>query len=117
MRSNTRLYEGTEKYAAAISSLFNPQTARADLLSCSVSSPNTIELAWRLEGTITQGGIPFKFKPYTGKTVYTASEETGRIVSQAETWDVSQLDVFVSLFFPSFGAPPAPRAEVLRSRM
>ena len=79
-----------------------------------MNDDDTIELLWRLEGVITQGGFQFKFKPYTGKTVYTLSNQTGKIVRQDETWDISQLDVFVGLFFPQFGAPAAPPADVLR---
>jgi hypothetical protein len=78
--------------------------------------PQTIELRWRLEGTIKQAGLSFKFKPYTGTTLYTTDERTGLIVNQDESWDISTLDVFVSLFVPSFGFPAAPPAEVLRAQ-
>ena len=56
-------------------------------------------------------------KPYTGSTVYTTEKRTGKIVKQAETWDNSVLDVFISIFNKSFGAPPAPPADELRSRV
>jgi hypothetical protein len=109
-------FAGTEKYAAAVASIFSPDTAHADLIRCRIVGPQTIKLDWRLEGTIRQGGLTFKFKPYTGTTLYTTDERTGLIVSQDEAWDISQLDVFVSLFLPSFGAPPAPPADVLRGQ-
>lgn len=107
---------GTEKYADAVASIFSPETARADLIKCAVTGPRTIELSWRLAGVITQGGAAIRFKPYTGSTVYTMSARSGKIEQQEETWDISRLDVFVSLFFPSFGAPPAPPIEELRAR-
>lgn len=109
-------HAGTEKYASAVASIFSPDTARADLIKCSVRDNETIELLWRLEGVITQGGFQFKFKPYTGKTVYTLSSESGKIVRQDETWDISQLDVLVGLFFPQLGPPAAPPADVLRQK-
>jgi len=107
---------GTEKYASAVASIFSPETAQADLIKCTIKDDKTIELLWRLEGVISQGGFQFKFKPYTGKTVYSLSDETGKIVRQDETWDISQLDVFVGLFFPQLGAPAAPPAGELRQK-
>lgn len=99
-----------------MASIFSPETAKADLIKCSIKDDNTIELLWRLEGVISQGGFQFKFKPYTGKTVYSISNQTGKIVRQDETWDISQLDVFVGLFFPKLGAPAAPPADELRQK-
>jgi hypothetical protein len=49
-----------------------------------------------------------RIKPYTGTTVYTVDESSGKITGHTETWDISALDAFVSTLFPSFGAPPAP---------
>lgn len=109
-------FAGTQKYADAVASIFSPDTAKADLITCKIASPSTIELTWRLEGVISQAGVDFKFKPYTGKTVYTLSKDTGKVLRQDETWDISQLDVFVGLFFPQFGAPAAPPADVLRQQ-
>jgi hypothetical protein len=47
-------------------------------------------------------------KPYTGTTVYTVDDSTGKITAHTETWDISALDAFVSTLLPGFGAPPAP---------
>jgi hypothetical protein len=49
--------------------------------------------------------------------VYTLSPSSGKVVRQNETWDVSQLDVFLGLFFPQLGAAAAPAAEVLRQQV
>lgn len=52
------------------------------------------------------GQLPIK--PYTGTTVYTVDESSGKITGHTETWDISALDAFVSTLVPGFGAPPAP---------
>lgn len=52
------------------------------------------------------GNLPIK--PYTGTTVYTVDESSGKITAHTETWDISALDAFVSTLVPGFGAPPAP---------
>lgn len=114
MAQGARVRTGREKYASAVASIFSPETARADLISCQITSPNQIDMRWRLEGSIRQAGLNFHFKPYTGSTTYVTSSETGQIVKQIESWDISRLDVFVSLFNPSFGAQPAPPVEQLR---
>ena len=78
-------------------------------------------LRWRLEGRLRAGGLAIK--PYTGTTTYTiaggggaATDDDGsssssseiKITRHEETWDISALDAFASVLFPSFGAPPAP---------
>lgn len=52
------------------------------------------------------GNLPIK--PYTGTTVYSVDESSGKIAAHTETWDISALDAFVSTLVPGFGAPPAP---------
>jgi hypothetical protein len=52
------------------------------------------------------GNLPIK--PYTGTTVYTLDERSGRVTQHTESWDISALDAFVSTLLPGFGAPPAP---------
>ncbi|KAG2433110.1 hypothetical protein HYH02_012813 [Chlamydomonas schloesseri] len=95
---------GVERYAQALQALFDPAASRADLISLRPTGPDTLELRWRLEGSLKVGGL--RIKPYTGTTVYTIRD--GRVVRHEETWDISTLDAFVSTFIPSFGAPPAP---------
>lgn len=98
--------KGVEPYTKAVAALFDPEVSKADLLSSSVSGPNSITLRWRLEGRLKIGQLPIK--PYTGTTVYTVDESSGKITGHTETWDISALDAFVSTLIPSFGAPPAP---------
>ncbi|KAG2435909.1 hypothetical protein HXX76_007104 [Chlamydomonas incerta] len=95
---------GVEPYAKALQTLFDPATSRADLISLRPTGPDTLELRWRLEGSLKVGGL--RIKPYTGTTLYTIAG--GKVVRHEETWDISTLDAFVSTFIPSFGAPPAP---------
>ena len=97
--------------------LFSPETSSVDLLSSKITAPEEITIKWRLAGVIKQLGVTFTFKPYTGQTVYELDAVTGLITRQTETWDTSILDVFASIFIPSFGAPPAPPADELRRRM
>jgi hypothetical protein len=63
-----------------------------------------------------RAGIPFTMKPYTGKTRMTTDPKTGKIQEHIESWDTSAVDVFVSIFWKGFGAPPAPPAEELKRR-
>jgi hypothetical protein len=64
-------------YVRALQVLFDPATSRADLISIAVTGPNTVDLRWRLEGSLKLGGL--KIKPYTGTTVYTISDD-GKVV-------------------------------------
>lgn len=96
---------GVKKYSEAVANLFDAATSRADLISIEVQDRRTVRLRWRLEGTLKLGNL--RIKPYTGTTVYSTNEQ-GRVVRHVETWDISPLDVFVSLVNPNFGVPPAP---------
>jgi hypothetical protein len=107
---------GRESHGKAVASLFCPATSRVDLISSRIVDKRTIKVTWRLEGVISQLGIPFQMKPYTGKTMMVTDPITGKIVSHWETWDTSAVDVFFSIFWKGFGAPPAPPAEELRRR-
>ena len=66
---------------------------------------DAIELKWRFEATLNVPTHP-KIKPYTGTTMYHITN--GMIDRHIETWDISALDAFISVFIPSFGAPAAP---------
>lgn len=98
--------KGVEPYTKAVAALFDPEVSKADLISSEVSGSNSITLRWRLEGKLKIGNLPIK--PYTGTTVYTIDEDSGKITGHTETWDISALDAFVSTLLPGFGAPPAP---------
>ena len=71
-----------------------------------MADEHTITSKWRFDAAINIPGKP-RIKPYTGATKYVISND-GLVEQHIETWDISALDAFVSLIFPSFGAPPAP---------
>lgn len=41
--------------------------------------------------------------------------QDGRVGRHEERWDISSADAFISTLIPSYGAPPAPPVEQLRS--
>lgn len=49
------LCAGVEPYTKAVAALFDPSVSKADLISSSVSGPNSITLRWRLEGKLKIG--------------------------------------------------------------
>ena len=71
-----------------------------------MADAHTITSRWRFDAAIKIPGRP-RIKPYTGSTKYVISND-GLVEQHIETWDISALDAFVSLIFPSFGTPPAP---------
>jgi len=71
-----------------------------------VVDDHTIDIRWRFDAGTNLPGHP-RLKPYTGNTTYIINSD-GLVRKQTETWDISVIDAFVSTFFPSFGAPPAP---------
>ena len=71
-----------------------------------VTDPHTISSRWRFDAAINFPGKP-RIKPYTGSTKYVINDQ-GLIQQHIESWDISTLDAFLSIFVPSFGAPPAP---------
>lgn len=97
--------KGVDPYMEAVAQLFDPAASRADLISLDIEDDHTLKLKWRLAGKLQLGDL--SFKPYTGTTLYVTGPD-GLISQHTETWDISPVDVFVSLFFPAFGIPPAP---------
>ncbi|BDA40993.1 hypothetical protein COCOBI_01-6480 [Coccomyxa sp. Obi] len=104
--------KGPGTYSKAVAALFDHETSRADLISIEVTDPQTITSRWRFDAAINFPGKP-RIKPYTGSTRYIIKD--GLIQQHIETWDISTLDAFVSIFIPSFGAPPAPPVARIRS--
>lgn len=107
---------GLAKYTDATGNLFYRPQSHVDLLGIGVVDGEKIRAHWRLEGALN---LPWKptIKPYTGSTLYTF-DERGLVMSHVEEWSISAFDAFASTLFPStsFGAPPAPSAEILLKR-
>ena len=74
-----------------------------------IQDPHTITTRWRFAASLNVPGKP-KLKPYTGSTRYSTNAE-GLVYEHVEEWDISALDAFVSILFPSFGADPAPPVD------
>ena len=98
--------KGVGPYTTAVAKLFDPAKSKADLISLKAVDPQTLVLRWRLAATLNVPGSP-AIKPYTGTTRY-ITNSSGLVSQHLEEWDISALDAFVSVLFPSFGAPPAP---------
>jgi hypothetical protein len=101
-----------QRYSDALRGLFDPSSSRIDLIELRQHGDRSFIADWRLEGALQLPWHP-AIKPFTGSTLYELDEE-GLICSHTETWSISALDAFVSVFFPSWGAAPAESVEQLR---
>jgi hypothetical protein len=105
---------GLRKYQSAASQLFDRKVSRADILGSFIDEDEqSITVRWRLEGVLNLPWHP-TMKPWTGSTTYYLDEDH-LICRHIEKWDISAIDAFVSLLFPSFriGAPPAARPDFM----
>jgi len=107
---------GIRKYAEGVRKIFNQETARAEILSTTVSTekPNIITCTWRLSGKVDIGpGLTIK--PYIVETDFTVDEETGLVVFQEDRFDLPGWDILLSALFPfligKLTAEPAPAPE------
>ena len=107
---------GIEAYARGVQKIFNQETARAEIISTTVSTdaPNMITCTWRLSGNVNIGpGLTIK--PYIVYTDFTVDPHTGLIVFQQDRFDSPQWDILLSSLFPwtigKITAPPAPPVE------
>lgn len=98
---------GWKFYSDAVKTLFDADQSKADLISLEVLDGGDVQLKWRLEGVIKPWPGHPSIKPYTGVTHY-VQDSDGLISKHLETWDTSIIDVFLSVFWKGFGAPPAP---------
>lgn len=103
---------GVRKWAQATAGLFDQSVSRVDLTRIAVVGDYEVRADWRLEGVLN---LPWKppIKPYTGSTIYKFNQR-GLIYEHLEEWSISALDAFVSVVWPSFGAPPAPPLSATR---
>ena len=80
---------GLKRYILAVSSLFEPETSRADLLSIRTISTSEIRMEWVLEGQLQLPWKPY-IPPVRGTTKYRVNSE-GLVDLHDETWSVSPL--------------------------
>lgn len=110
---------GYEEYCRAVRRLFDQETARCELVCCSVTSPNTIVLLWRNSGRVNLGPLQVDLKPYLVTTTLKADPDDGNlIVEQVDEFESDPLGLVlyqVPLLRPLAG-PPAPSVNVLKQQ-
>lgn len=101
-----------QRYSDALRGLFDPSSSRIELIELRQDGERRFVADWRLEGALQ---LPWRpaIKPFTGSTLYELNED-GLVISHTETWDISALDAFVSVIYPSWGAPAAASVHELR---
>ena len=106
--------QGIRDYARGVQKIFDPATARADILSTQVNperGPHSITCTWRLSGKVNIGG-GINIKPYIVYTDFTVDPADGCIVFQEDRFDLPSWDILLSALLPfTIGivtAPPAP---------
>jgi hypothetical protein len=104
---------GIKEYALGVYTVFNQETARAQIISTVVNSEKdqTITCTWRLSGRVDIGpGL--EIKPFIVITDFTVDPVSGLIVLQEDRFDLPQWDILLSALFPfltgKLTAPPAP---------
>jgi hypothetical protein len=105
---------GIRDYARGVQKIFDPSTARADILSTQINlerGENVITCTWRLSGKVNIGpGI--NIKPYIVYTDFTVDPSDGLIVFQEDRFDLPSWDILLSALIPFvigiITAPPAP---------
>jgi len=110
---------GIETYARGVRKIFDPKTARAQIISTKVNetaTKPTITCTWRLSGNVNLG---LTIKPYIVYSDLTVDEATGLVTSQEDRFDLPSWDILLSALFPfligSVTAPPAP--EVVKRNL
>ena len=110
---------GYEQYCRQVRRLFDQETARCELVCCSVTAPDTITVLWRNSGRVNIGSVGVTLKPYVVTTKLKMDPNDGNLI-------VSQVDEFASdsaglllyqipILRPLAGAP-APSVDVLRQQ-
>lgn len=111
---DVKITGGIRGYADGVRRLFDPATARAEVLSTQVNTnvTNTITCIWRLSGKVNIGPSGLTIKPYIVETDFTIDPQTGLIVAQEDKFNLPQWDILLSALFPVLigrvTAPPAP---------
>ena len=93
---------GLSRYLTALGLLFDPATSSVDLYDIKVTSPNTVEADWQLQGYLRFPWKP-RVDPYSGHTVYSLDPETKLVRSQFQTWNISGAKAIAESFTPTTG--------------
>ena len=80
---------GYQEYCKGVRRLFDQDTARCELICCSVTAPNTITVLWRNSGRVNIGSIQVDLKRYLVTTTFKTDPKDGNLI-------VSQIDEFES---------------------
>jgi hypothetical protein len=91
---------GLSRYLTALGLLFDPATSEVTVRSVEVTSPTTIESVGTLEGYLRFPWHP-KVDKYTYSMTHRVDPETGLIVEQSQTWDISGVKAIAETFTPT----------------
>ena len=91
---------GLSRYLTALGLLFDPATSEVTVRSVEVTSPTTIESVGTLEGYLRFPWHP-KVDKYTYFMTHRVDPETGLIVEQSQTWDISGAKAIAETFTPT----------------
>mmetsp|Transcript_16202 Transcript_16202/g.46692 ORF Transcript_16202/g.46692 Transcript_16202/m.46692 type:complete len:317 (-) Transcript_16202:199-1149(-) len=109
--------QGYEPYCRQVRRLFDQETARCEVVCCSVTAPDTITVLWRNSGRVTLGPFKVELKPYVVTTTLRTDPNDGNlIVSQVDEFNSDALGLLLyqtPLLRPLAG-PPAPGVDTLR---
>ena len=109
---------GFEPYCRQVRRLFDQETARAELVCCSVTAPNTITVLWRNAGKVTLGPLKIELKPYLVTTTLRTDPADGLVVSQVDDFVADGLGLLlyqVPLLRP-LTSPAVASVDVLKTQ-
>mmetsp|Transcript_46662 Transcript_46662/g.68980 ORF Transcript_46662/g.68980 Transcript_46662/m.68980 type:complete len:163 (+) Transcript_46662:208-696(+) len=110
---------GYESYCRRVQRLFDQETARCEVICCSVTDSNAVTVLWRNSGSVILGPAKIALKPYVVKTTLRTDPDEGNlIVSQADEFksDASGLLLYQVKALRSLAGPAAPSVDILRQQ-
>lgn len=108
---------GYEQYCRQVRRLFDQDTARCEIVCCSVTASDTITVLWRNSGRVNIGPFGVELKPYVVTTRLQMGGDN-LIVSQVDEFesDGAGLLLYQIPFLRSLAGAPAPSVDVLRKQ-
>lgn len=111
--------EGFENYCRGVRRLFDQETARCELICCSVTGENQITVLWRNSGIVNIGPFNIDLKPYLVTTIFKTDTNDGNlIISQTDEFETDTLGLLlyqVPLLRPLAG-PPVDSVDILKQK-